>query len=105
MTIDAASQGPFYSLSASGSFVPGGQGIAIAGQVSDNNNGLTTLAEILDQSSVAAGSNNIALTATSNNKIFAIAGAAGTAARRASARPWPPIPSAPRRGRISRAPT
>ncbi len=75
LTIDAASQGPFYSLSASGSFVPGGQGIAIAGQVSDNNNGLTTLAEILDQSSVAAGSNNIALTATSNNKIFAIAGA------------------------------
>ena len=47
----------------------------MAGQVSINTNGMTTLAEILDGSSIAAGSNDISLTATNNNKIFAVAGA------------------------------
>ena len=75
LLVDAATEGPFYSISAGGSFVPGGSGIAVAGQVSINSNGMTTLAEILDYSSIAAKNNDISLTATNNNKIFAIAGA------------------------------
>ena len=75
LVVDAASEGQFYSISASGSLVTSGSGIAVAGQVSINSDGMTTLAEILDGSSVAANANNISLTATNNNKILAIAGA------------------------------
>ena len=75
LLVDAAATEQFYSITASGSFVPSGSGIAIAGQVSLNSIGTTTLAETLDGSTIAAGSSNVTMTATNHNGIFAVAGA------------------------------
>ena len=72
--ITAATTGETYSLSASGSLVTSGQGIAIAGQVSLNSIGITTDAEVMDHSVITAGPNNIYLSGTDNNYIFAISG-------------------------------
>ena len=72
-TVDATTSAEIYSISASGSFAHDNQGIAVAGQVSINSIGISTLAEVLDQSSVSAG--NVAVTATSSEQVFAIAGA------------------------------
>ena len=75
LLLDAATQGQFYSLSASGSFVPGGTAIAIAGQVSVNNMTMATLAKVADHSSITAGANKVTLASVNDNGIFSIAGA------------------------------
>ena len=74
LSITAATTGETYSLSASGSLVTSGQGISIAGQVSINSIGIRTTAEIMDNSVITAGTNDVTLTGTDNNYIFAISG-------------------------------
>ena len=75
LLVDAETDGQIYSISASGSLALSGSGVSIAGQVSINSMGTTTLAEVLDQSNIAANTHDIALTAKNNNGIFTVAGA------------------------------
>ncbi len=73
LLVDSATSGQMISVSASGAMARGQKGIAVAGQVSINNVGITTLAQVLDQSGVTA--NNVSATASSSESIFAVAGA------------------------------
>lgn len=72
-TISASTTGQMYAIAASGSFVPGNSGIAVAGQVSVNTISFTTSAYESDQSSISAA--NVSLTSLNKAGIFTIAGA------------------------------
>ena len=73
LTVDAITTGQDYSIAASGSLATNENGIAVAGQVSVNQVSATTEADIVDGSSITA--NDVTLTGTDSDSIFAISGA------------------------------